>query len=101
MASTTKKFKEIGQSEKVPNSFKFLFKKLSIWTLLGLRMVRTHSKRFRDLAAGPQSEIGQSGKVPNSFKLSIEKVIDLEIFGPPSGPKASSSLLSSETMKKQ
>ena len=88
MASTTKKCKEIGQSEKVPNSFKFLFKKWSIWRLFSLRVVRKHSKRFRDLAAGPRSEIGRSGKVPNSFTLSIEKVIDLETFGLPSGPKA-------------
>ena len=78
----------------------FLLKKWSIWRLFGLRVVPKLSKRFRDLAAGPRSEIGQPGKVPNSFKLSIEKVIDLETFGPPSGPKASSSLLSSETMKK-
>ena len=66
---------------------------------MGLRVVPRLSKRFRDLAAGPRSEIGWSGKVPNSFTLSIEKVIDLETFGLPSGPKASSSLLSSETMK--
>ena len=46
------------------------------------------SKRFRDLASGPRSEIGQSGKVPNSLKLSIQKVIDLEAFGAPIGPKA-------------
>ena len=66
----------------------FLLKKRSIWRLLDLRVVPRLSKRFRDLAAGPRSEIGRSGKVPNFFKLSIEKVIDLEIFWPPSGPKA-------------
>ena len=42
---------------------------------------------------------GPGRRMPNSFKLSIEKVIDLKIFGPPSGPKASSSFLSSETME--
>ena len=56
-------------------------------------MVPEHSKRFRDLAAGPRSEIGQSGKVPNSFKLSIEKVIELETFGLLSGPKAFEAIL--------
>ena len=51
MVSTTKKC--IWQANPLvregANSFKFLFKKWSIWILLGLRVVRKHLKRFQNL----------------------------------------------------